>query len=281
MSKSHHVNEGPSRDDADRPEVEATPAAEGSGRDALGRFTKGNAGGAGNPFARRVAALRSVLLECVTDKDMEHVACELVVQAKMGNLAAIKLLLQYVIGKPAATVDPDTLDLQEMELFQRGASPEQLTELMGGHRQQPGQFIELLRVLLPVLAQQIKSLFADAILNPAKAQADREDDELADDYWFGDDKADDEDDEEPVAPAAQERRPASPPPHQDTGARQRPAPAPKPAGMSASSRPTATRPSTDGGNGKRNTEAPPHPNGDEERPGGSKTGGRFFPRPPR
>src|SRR5260370_36752858 len=145
MSKSHHVNEGPSRDDADRPELETTPLAEDSGRDALGRFTKGNPGGAGNPFARRVAALRAVLLDCVTDKDMEHVACELVVQAKMGNLAAIKLLFQYVLGKPAATVDPDTLDLQEMDLFQRGPSPQQLSELMGGHRQQPSEFIELVR----------------------------------------------------------------------------------------------------------------------------------------
>jgi hypothetical protein len=281
MSKSHHANEGPSRDDADRPALETTPAAEDSGRDALGRFTKGNSGGIGNPFARRVAALRAVLLDCVTDKDMEHVACELVVQAKMGNLAAIKLLFQYVLGKPAATVDPDTLDLQEMELFQRGASPEQLTELMGGHRQQPGQFIELLRVLLPVLAQQIKSLFADAILNPAKAKADREDDELADDYWFGDDEDDDEDEAEPVAPAAQERRPSSAPPHQDTDHRTRPAPTPKPAGMSASSRPTATRPSTDGGNGKPKPMAPPPRNGGKEPPAGGKTGGRFFPRPPR
>ena len=139
MSKSHHVDEGPSRAAADRPELETPPAAEDSGRDARGRFTKGNPGGAGNPFARRVAALRAVLLECVTDQDMEHVACELVVQAKMGNLAAIKLLLQYVVGKPAATVDPDTLDMKEFELYRQGASAEQLHELMGGHRNTIGK----------------------------------------------------------------------------------------------------------------------------------------------
>src|SRR5260370_25420622 len=151
MNTSQHVNEGPSHNDADRPELETPPPAEDSGRDALGRFTKGNPGGAGNPFARRVAARRSVLLECVTDKDMEHVACELVVQAKMGNLAAIKLLFQYVLGKPAATVDPDTLDLQEMELFRR--APElRLVPGMVKTRRAPGCMLELLRDTLHALA---------------------------------------------------------------------------------------------------------------------------------
>src|SRR5437660_2256427 len=35
-------------------------------RDALGRFTKGNPGGPGNPFARKVAALRMALINFVT-----------------------------------------------------------------------------------------------------------------------------------------------------------------------------------------------------------------------
>jgi hypothetical protein len=275
MSKSHHVNEGPSRAAADRPEVESTPEADDSGRDSRGRFTKGNPGGAGNPFARRVAALRAVLLECVTDQDMEHVACELVVQAKMGNLAAIKLLLQYVVGKPAATVDPDTLDLKEFELYQQGASAEQLHEVMGGHRHQPGEFLEMIRVILPVFAQKVKDMIADALRDPAKFYADGEDAE-----W--DDEEDDHaDEEESVEPAAQERRPSSAAPNQGADHRTRPAPAAKPAGMSASSRPTATRPSSNGGNGERQKEAPPHPNSGEERHAGRKTGGRFFPRPPR
>jgi hypothetical protein len=35
------------------------PSAAGGGRDERGRFTAGNGGGPGNPFARRTAALRN------------------------------------------------------------------------------------------------------------------------------------------------------------------------------------------------------------------------------
>jgi hypothetical protein len=82
-------------------------------RDAKGRFTKGNPGGPGNPFARQVAKLRSALVNRVTEADMERIAEDLIVKARLGNMAAIKLLFLYVLGKPAATVNPDTLDIEE------------------------------------------------------------------------------------------------------------------------------------------------------------------------
>jgi hypothetical protein len=100
------------------------PAAEG-GRDAHGRFGKGNLGGPGNPFARQVAALRTALLASVTAADIEAVAQALVRQAKEGNVAAAKLLLSYTLGKPAAPVDPDTLDQQEWEIYRRSPDPAQ------------------------------------------------------------------------------------------------------------------------------------------------------------
>jgi len=70
------------------------------GRDARGRFTKNNRGGPGNPFARRVAALRQVLLDTVTDDDIHAITAELIAQAREGDLAATKLLFAYAIGKP-------------------------------------------------------------------------------------------------------------------------------------------------------------------------------------
>jgi hypothetical protein len=103
--------------------ADAKPTAADGGRDPHGRFTKGNAGGPGNPFARRVAALRAALLAAVTEEDLEAVARELVRQAKEGDLAAARLLLSYTLGKPAAPVDPDTLDLHEFELFRRVPDP--------------------------------------------------------------------------------------------------------------------------------------------------------------
>src|SRR5262249_8322838 len=45
--------------------------------------------------------------------DVRAVAHKLVEQAKAGDAAAAKLLLAYVVGRPAAPVNPDTLDMEE------------------------------------------------------------------------------------------------------------------------------------------------------------------------
>jgi hypothetical protein len=93
------------------------------GRDARGRFTPGNKFGPGNPFARQTARLRQVLLEVVTEEELRQVAYSLLILAKAGNLAAIKLLLQYVVGKPAEAVDPDRLEVEEWKLAQESRVP--------------------------------------------------------------------------------------------------------------------------------------------------------------
>src|SRR5260370_4474175 len=87
----------------------------------------------------------------------------------------MKLVLTSGGGNPAATVDPDTLDLKEFELYQQGASAEQLHEVMGGHRHQPGEFLEMIRLILPVFAQKVKDMIADALRDPAKFYAEQED----------------------------------------------------------------------------------------------------------
>jgi hypothetical protein len=113
----------------------AADAAEHSnnGRDARGRFVRGNPGGTGNPFARRVAQLRRTLCETVTDEDIEAVAKKLVEQAKAGDVAAAKLLFSYTIGQPAPAVDPDTLDLQEWDIRRRTpAKVEDLNQFLAG-----------------------------------------------------------------------------------------------------------------------------------------------------
>ena len=99
---------------------ETTKAAEGRERD--GRFAKGNPGGPGNPFAREVAALRTLLLQRVTRGDVEAVADQLIKQAREGDLVAVRLFLLYILGRPAAAVDPDGLDAQELALFKREAA---------------------------------------------------------------------------------------------------------------------------------------------------------------
>ncbi len=67
--------------------------------DANGRFLKGNPGGPGNPFIKRVSTLRAALFAEVTKEDMQLVIRRLVTMAKAGDVAATKVLLDRVLGK--------------------------------------------------------------------------------------------------------------------------------------------------------------------------------------
>lgn len=80
----------------------------GDGRDAAtGRFVVGNRVGRGNPLAARVAALRKALFDAVTEEDITAAIKALVTQAKNGDVAAIRELLDRCIGKPGRTDDDE------------------------------------------------------------------------------------------------------------------------------------------------------------------------------
>jgi hypothetical protein len=80
-----------------------------NGRDAQGRFLPGNPGGPGNPFARRSASLRRAFLEAVSDADLQAIARTLVERAKGGDLAAMKLVFLWVLGKPGEPIAVDAV----------------------------------------------------------------------------------------------------------------------------------------------------------------------------
>ena len=88
-------------------------------------LSRATPGGPGNPHARKVAELRQALVNFVTAEDMKEIALILKEKAKMGNLAAIKLLFQYVLGKPLPPTDPDRLDVDEWQKLQEKARPPQ------------------------------------------------------------------------------------------------------------------------------------------------------------
>ena len=101
-----------------------------SGHDAKGRWAKGNPGGPGNPFARKVAQLRKVIINRVTEEDLLAITEALLAKAKEGSVGAAKLLLAYGIGKPASAPDPDRLDGHELEHFkEKVQTVEQVQEL--------------------------------------------------------------------------------------------------------------------------------------------------------
>jgi hypothetical protein len=110
------------------PTPDPTPA---EGRAVNGQFAPGNAYGRGNPFARQVAALRKKLAMCLTEQDIENFVNALRLKANGGDLAAIKLLFDYVIGKPRPALDPDTLDADELRAWQANSlAPESAGPLM-------------------------------------------------------------------------------------------------------------------------------------------------------
>jgi hypothetical protein len=137
--------------------------ANGSGRDARGRFAPGNAGGPGNPFARRTAELRREFLAEATGEDLRAICRALLEQAKAGDKATAKLALSYLVGKPEKPVDPDTLDEQEWHIWRRYTASSEWVELI--QCLPLDVILNLVRSVWPVLARekcaQGQALFAN------------------------------------------------------------------------------------------------------------------------
>ncbi len=87
-----------------------------NGRNSNGQFAKGNPGGPGNPYARHVARLRASLIEAVGDDGLKDIVQGMVTAAKGGDVAAAKLLLSYLLGKPVESVEPDYVEIHERQL---------------------------------------------------------------------------------------------------------------------------------------------------------------------
>jgi hypothetical protein len=118
MSETIHAAGTPQTDTSSQTQATDTPQAQPRPevkRDANGRFLIGNDAGPGNPFARKTAACHAAFLERATPEEMKAIADKLIEQAKGGNVAAAKLVLQYTIGKTAPAVKPDNLDAEEWE----------------------------------------------------------------------------------------------------------------------------------------------------------------------
>jgi hypothetical protein len=147
----------------------AEPAASpenGGGRDAQGRFVPGNAGGPGNPFARRTAELRREFLAEATGEDLRAVCRALLERAKGGDVAAAKLALGYLVGKPDKPVDPDTLDEQEWHIWRRYTAPSEWVELI--QCLPLDVILNLVRSVWPVLAREKCAQGAALFTQPAQ-----------------------------------------------------------------------------------------------------------------
>jgi hypothetical protein len=122
-----------------------------------------------------VAALRQALLDSVTEEDVRVVSARLIEQAKTGDLAAVKLLFAYVIGRPADCVDPDSLDAQEWLLFQQAPVTEQGLQTVLGGLPVP-LACQIARDALPAIQTQLAGQIAEgcrAAPQPATAEDER------------------------------------------------------------------------------------------------------------
>lgn len=83
---------------------------ETTGRTSTGRFAPGNPGGPGNPYAKAIGQLRSALLAAVNADDIRDIIARLVQEAKSGNIAAAREVLDRCLGRP---VEADILERLE------------------------------------------------------------------------------------------------------------------------------------------------------------------------
>jgi len=154
---------------AEQPAADPKP-----GHDGRGRFTHGNPGGPGNPYNRQVAALRKQLLDAMTPAVFQQAAEALVIQACSGNVAALKLLFQYTLGKPLEAVHPDRVALDEVDLLRESNnSGREWRDLIGAPVLEI--LMELLRALQVVSTELFQKRFWDGIagLDAADAEAAR------------------------------------------------------------------------------------------------------------
>ncbi len=81
-----------------------------NGRNASGRFVKGWKGGPGNPHARHVAEIRSVLMSAVSDDDLRAIVSTLVEKAKAGDVMAAREVLDRLLGKAKISIESEPPD---------------------------------------------------------------------------------------------------------------------------------------------------------------------------
>jgi hypothetical protein len=81
------------------------PVPTSNGRHVDGRFTPGNAIGKGNPGNRRQRELRAALIEAATPEKVKAVEESLHELAVGGDVAAAKVWLDHVVGKPLQAVE--------------------------------------------------------------------------------------------------------------------------------------------------------------------------------
>ena len=106
------------------PTISGSSSNGDSGRDSSGRFTAGNPGGPGDPYARKVGEPRRVLVEQTTEDDMRQIARERIEGARNGSLPHVKELFDRLWGKSRQAVEAVAASSEEAGGLGGNLSPE-------------------------------------------------------------------------------------------------------------------------------------------------------------
>src|SRR5712675_2323312 len=91
-----------------------------------------DAGGPGNPHARHCARMLALFRSCISDEEMVALIRKLYEKAAAGDTSAAKIILNYKIGKPAPAPNPDQIDQDEWEHYQRDTiNLEEMQKVLG------------------------------------------------------------------------------------------------------------------------------------------------------
>jgi len=128
-----------------------------------GRFAKDNPGGPGNPHARHCARMLALLRASISDEEMVAIIRMLVTQALAKDVSAAKLVLSYKLGKPAPAPNPDQIDRDEWEHFQRDAiNLEEVQQVLGSLPSKVGN--DIARTALPIMTDARKEALAGQLV---------------------------------------------------------------------------------------------------------------------
>ena len=113
--------------------IEPTTNGDKGERGEDSRFLPGNARGPGNPYAKKVAALRGSLINAVTHEDIEAIINSQVEKAKQGDPVAAKFILERILGRPQ-TIDLSLVAIkariEEMRAESDEASQKEIMKLL-------------------------------------------------------------------------------------------------------------------------------------------------------
>jgi hypothetical protein len=94
----------------------------------------------------------ALLRATISDEDMLAIIHKLIEKARAGDVSAAKLLMSYNLGKPAAAPNPDEIDRDEWEHYQRDTIHlQEVQQVLGSLPARVGN--DIARTALPIMTR--------------------------------------------------------------------------------------------------------------------------------